>query len=172
MWNLLFVVLVTLWIARRLSMREWIGSGPWKWWWFVAPIVLLAVAHSMNNAWINTRPADYATLDWTAELVTGAKSIGGVPLAVFLICVAVPLIEEFVFRACLLGGLTRHISFGWANIVQAVIFVALHQNSRAFAFLVTFALVQGWMTRKTRGLGIPILTHAGVNEMYVWAFYA
>ncbi|WP_240057247.1 CPBP family intramembrane glutamic endopeptidase [Paraburkholderia azotifigens] len=80
---------------------------------------------------------------------------------------AVPVIEELVFRGGLLGGLSRHLGFRWSNVIQAVVFAAMHQDFRAFAYLFLLALVAGWLAKKTKGLAMPMLLHAVNNAIFV-----
>jgi membrane protease YdiL (CAAX protease family) len=81
--------------------------------------------------------------------------------------VLVPVIEELVFRGCLLGGLSRHISFRWANLWQAAIFAGLHDGWNHFVYLFVLALIAGWLTKKTKGLAMPILLHAINNAIFI-----
>jgi membrane protease YdiL (CAAX protease family) len=66
-------------------------------------------------------------------------------VAVLLIwlALAVPLVEEIAFRGALLGGLQRYVSFGWADLIQAVAFASLHEAVVLFPFYVALALVAG-----------------------------
>lgn len=168
MWSLLFATIGLAWIARRQSAREWTGYGTWNKRWFIAPVLFVAVdvvgtlwrAHRHATGWLGQ--------DWQVGLVHGAHAIGGLPLTLLVVCVAVPVIEEFVFRGCLLGGLSRHISFGWANIIQATVFAAMHYNAKTFWYLFVLAIIAGTLAKQTRGLLISILMHAAVNMIFVW----
>ncbi|MCX4148885.1 CPBP family intramembrane metalloprotease [Paraburkholderia madseniana] len=106
------------------------------------------------------------------NLAHGAIALGGIPLALLVLSVFVPVIEELVFRGCLLGGLSRHISFGWANVLQAAIFAGMHEDTRHFIYLFVMGLIAGWLTRKTKGLSMPILLHAINNAIFVYSVAA
>jgi hypothetical protein len=81
----------------------------------------------------------------------------------------VPIMEELVFRGCLLGGLSRHLSFGWANLLQAVVFASLHKDGAHFFYLIAMGATAGWLAKKTKGLAIPMLLHAINNAIFVYA---
>lgn len=162
--------IVMLALARtvwRFGWRQWLGTGPWKVRWFIWPAVLLTLA--LLSAWIKARhtlPTAPSPL-LTEVVVRGAHQLGGIGLALLLIAVAVPIVEEFVFRGCLLGGLSRHMSFAAANVWQALIFASVHFDATHFAFFVLFGLTTGWLAKKTHGLGASIAMHAINNTIFV-----
>ena len=75
--------------------------------------------------------------------------------------------ENVAHGALALGGLSRHISFGWADLWQAAIFAGLHDGWNRFVYLFVLALIAGWLTRKTKGLAMPILLHAINNAIFI-----
>lgn len=170
LWALLFCALGLAWIARLLSWRDWLGSGSWKLKWFIAPAGLL-VADLLATSFLHHHPVttNAAPTVWAVALVHGAVAIGGTPLALLVLSVFVPIMEELVFRGCLLGGLSRHISFGWSNVLQAALFAGLHQDSRHLVFLFAMGVIAGWLARKTKGLSMPILLHAINNAIFVFS---
>ncbi|VVE43937.1 abortive infection protein [Pandoraea capi] len=155
----------TVW---RFGWRQWPGYGTWKVRWFIWPAILLMIA--AFSAWVMARHGMPGTADkpvWNEIIVLSARQAGGAGLAYLLIAVAVPIVEEFVFRGCLLGGLTRHMSFAAANVWQAVIFASVHFDAKHFVFFVLFGLTTGWLAKKTHGLAVPIAIHAINNAIFV-----
>ncbi len=171
-WATGLTALGLVWVATRLSWREWLGSGRWQLKWLIPVLCCLGFAafgqivgrHAVLTEGVDT----HVTL--MVSLVMGMKALGGLPLALLMVAVVVPICEELVFRGCLLGGLSRHLSFGWANLWQAVAFAALHQDPKRALFYLLLALVAGWLTRKTKGLTAPILLHALNNAIFVLAW--
>jgi len=100
-----------------------------------------------------------------ASLVTAAAHIGGTGLAMLMVAILVPFYEELVFRGFVLGGLARHLSFGWANTWQALLFALLHFDFPHFAFYFVLGLLAGWLVRRTRGLAASIGLHAANNAI-------
>jgi CAAX protease family protein len=166
-WSLLIAAIGLAWVATRITWREWWGQGPWKPVWLLAPAAILSVNLLRFAATTHAPDATHTVVPLAQALVQGAKALGGQPLAIALLCVAVPVIEELVFRGCLLGGLSRHISFGWSNVIQAGLFASMHQDGRKFLYLYCLAFVAGWLVRKTRGLAMPILLHAVNNAVFL-----
>ncbi|SDI18784.1 CPBP family intramembrane glutamic endopeptidase [Paraburkholderia phenazinium] len=169
LWALLFCALGLAWIAKLLSWRDWLGSGSWKLKWFIVPAGLLLI-DLLATGWLHhAGVTKTASNVWAVALVHGAVAIGGTPLALLVLSVFVPIMEELVFRGCLLGGLSRHISFGWSNVLQAALFAGLHQDSRHLVFLFALGVIAGWLARKTKGLSMPILLHALNNAIFVFS---
>jgi membrane protease YdiL (CAAX protease family) len=169
LWTLLFAAVGLVSVGRLLSWREWLGSGEWKWKWFLVPAVLLW--YDLSQVTSNAHPLhfDWTNAPWAVGLVQGAVSLGGVPLALLVVSFLVPIMEELVFRGCLLGGLSRHLSFGWANLLQAVVFACMHKDGAHFFYLVAMGATAGWLTKKTKGLAVPMLLHAINNAIFVYA---
>jgi membrane protease YdiL (CAAX protease family) len=95
------------------------------------------------------------------------------PLATYLlVALLTPLAEEFVFRGVLLQGFARHVSFNAANVLQAAIFAALHENLFALPLLFAFGLVAGQITRKADGLLPAVVMHAIFNITAIIAISA
>lgn len=84
---------------------------------------------------------------------------------------AEPLVEEVLFRGVLLTGLARHISFGWANVIQATLFATLHLTPALLPFFLLMGLMGGELMRRSGGLFVPILTHALNNGAAVVALW-
>jgi membrane protease YdiL (CAAX protease family) len=70
-----------------------------------------------------------------------------------------------MFRGFVLGGLSRHLSFGWANAWQALLFAALHFDASHFVFYLVLGLVAGWLVRRTGGLAASMALHAVNNAI-------
>lgn len=100
----------------------------------------------------------------TTEETIGAMYAQHGPLATYLlVALLTPLVEEFIFRGVLLQGFAQHITFRWANILQALIFASLHDNLPALPLLFAFGLVAGILTRKAGGLLPAIVLHVFFN---------
>ena len=168
LWTLLFAAAGLAWIVRRIAWRGLWGRGAWNLKWILPAAAVLSI-NVLRWATASHAPhvADTSVVSFAQSIVTGAKGMGSLPLAVVILCVAVPIIEELVFRGALLGGLSRHLGFRWSNVIQAVVFASMHQDFRAFAYLFLLALVAGWLAKKTKGLAMPMLLHAVNNAIFV-----
>ncbi len=172
LWTLFFSALGLAAVGRLIGWREWLGSGRWKWTWMLVPVAAYGIYQIPHLLARHNVPHGFAPNSWAVNLAHGAIALGGIPLALLVLSVFVPVIEELVFRGCLLGGLSRHISFGWANVLQAAIFAGMHEDTRHFIYLFVMGLIAGWLTRKTKGLSMPILLHAINNAIFVYSVAA
>ena len=79
--------------------------------------------------------------------------------------------EEFLFRGLIAGSLSRRLSFVWANLVQALIFLAPHlfilvvmpEMWPMLVLIFAGALFMGWVRIKSGSIVGPWLVHASVN---------
>jgi membrane protease YdiL (CAAX protease family) len=76
-----------------------------------------------------------------------------------------PLIEEVIFRGVFLQAGSRY--FGWriAALMQAAVFVALHDQPGAYLFLTALALTAAWLARQSGGLLAPFALHV-INNVF------
>jgi uncharacterized protein len=130
--------------------------------WLLAALVVLYAVAFLQGTWLRWRMEDSQTIqtEMVGLLLQGGKSAYGALLTFALIAVLVPIFEEVVFRGLLLGGMSRHISFGWANLIQALLFALIHNDLPRFFFYFTMGLLAGGLVRKTRSLTPAIALHA------------
>ncbi|MGD1030656.1 MAG: type II CAAX endopeptidase family protein [Opitutaceae bacterium] len=93
------------------------------------------------------------------ELLKDCGPFGLVAVA----AIFVPLLEEVQFRGILLQGLARHIPFGWANVIQALLFAALHGSLFLAPFYFAIGLACGLLVRRSAGLFAAIAAHSSNN---------
>jgi uncharacterized protein len=169
LWGTLAGLLFLVPATRKVGMRQLIGDraalrASWRvlvsWACLFAVAALLSWWHSHSGE--NSETMQTRTM---TALVDGGTQTYGPALTLLLIAGLVPVFEELVFRGFLLGGLTRHISFGWANTLQALLFAAAHGDPPRFVFYLTMGLLAGWLVRKTNALGPAIALHVLNNAM-------
>jgi uncharacterized protein len=97
------------------------------------------------------------------QLLVQVRDQFGIVLALWMLSIAAPVIEELVFRGVLLKAFSAHIGFGWANVAQAALFSAAHMDLKAAAILFVVGATLGWMTRRSGGLVAPMVMHATFN---------
>jgi membrane protease YdiL (CAAX protease family) len=68
----------------------------------------------------------------------------------------------------LLGGMSRHISFGWANALQSLLFASIHGDPPRFLVYAALGWLAGWLTRRYGTLLPAIALHALNNAMATW----
>jgi membrane protease YdiL (CAAX protease family) len=99
----------------------------------------------------------------TVRTIQGADEAYGLFGMLLLVGVLVPVVEEFVFRGVLLKAFRGQVSFVFAVLVQAAAFTLLHEEREAMVFLFAFALVLGWLVKRSEGLLAPIVMHCVNN---------
>jgi membrane protease YdiL (CAAX protease family) len=87
-------------------------------------------------------------------------------LAVEAIVLA-PIAEELLFRGVIFGTLRRFGSFGFAALVTAIIFSALHGHIFSFLPIAVLGIAFAHYYEKTRNIAWPIMLHALYNAISV-----
>ena len=80
----------------------------------------------------------------------------------FALTVTVPMVEEFLFRRLLYGGLLR-FGAGRALVLSSLIFGGVHLFLLGFPMLAWMGAVLQFSYRKTRNLWVPIAIHGAMN---------
>lgn len=171
LWGTVLGLLLLSPIMRNMGLRMLIGdrTALLEWW-----RVLLAWACLMLIAWVlqvwhAQSGGDTSTLQTMAVdalAVAGRDSYG--PMTTLLVtALLVPVFEELIFRGLILGGLSRHISFGWANALQAALFAGIHDDPPRFLFYFALGLFAGWLVRRNRSLGPAIALHVANNTFAI-----
>lgn len=89
----------------------------------------------------------------------------GFYLSVLLVVGLVPVYEEIIFRGIILSSCEKHLSFLWANLIQATLFALVHEEVVHFFFFFGFGLLAGFLRRRSNGLSAGIVFHS-VNNFY------
>jgi hypothetical protein len=106
-----------------------------------------------------TLPLDNALWQMLAEV----DELYGAGATLWILAVAAPVGEEFLFRGVLLRAALRHVSFAAANAVQALLFAAVHFDLAAAPYLFACGLAFGWLARSSGGLLAPMIAHSIFN---------
>ncbi len=125
----------------------------------------VVMAQLLQSVGAGTAPTEHTRT--VADLVRGSLVEHGLLVTLLLIAVAVPLLEELVYRGLLLGGLSRHLSFGWANAIQALLFAGLHADAPRFLYYFMLGWLAGWLVRRERSLWPAIALHVLNNAIAV-----
>lgn len=169
LWGSLAGLLVLLPCMRRMGWRTLFGDRvAWRvgWWRVLLAWAILIVVSLAISAW-NRNAGDTSTAQtkMVESLMGGGFQQYGLAMTLMLIAVLVPIYEELVFRGLLLGGMTAHIGFGWANVIQALLFATVHGDSPRFVFYLALGLLSGWLAKKCRSLGPGIALHGANNAL-------
>ena len=154
-----------------MNRRQFVGDrAALRTWW----IVLLMWLALLGLGWALTVVQtllgvnlETAQTRMVAVMVEGGTELGGATLTLLILAVVGPVFEELAFRGLMLGGLSRHISFGWANAVQAFAFAAMHNDPPRFLYYFAMGLFGGWLVKRTGSLGPAIALHVLNNAVAV-----
>lgn len=104
----------------------------------------------------------------TSDLTTlfGANATGLI-MAIVMVVIVGPLVEESVFRGALLEGLTARLGPWPAIVAQAVLFAAFHRSVWMFVPMSMLGIILGWLAHSRKSLWPPIALHALYNAITV-----
>lgn len=160
-------------VARKMPMRELAGdrNALREAWWVVGiwvGLVVIGALATMAGSHNGQNQGGSALSEhgqMMNALAIGGREAVGPFIALLLPALLVPIFEELSFRGLFLGGLSRHLSFGWANTIQAAVFAAIHDDPVRLPFYFAMGLTAGWLVKRTRSLGPAIALHALNNAV-------
>ena len=79
----------------------------------------------------------------------------------------VPLYEEIVFRGVILNSVTRYLGFGKANVMQALLFSAVHGDLFLAPYFFGFGLFTGLLVKRSESLTSGVVFHVLNNLLAV-----
>jgi membrane protease YdiL (CAAX protease family) len=163
---LAFALLLPLGVSAMRAQPRWWGA---HW-------------HVLKSIWVGTviavvlrTPLLLGVLATSGELHTGGvqqelwQLLGyvregyGTTTALWLVVLSAPVIEELIFRGALLRAFAAHVRFGWANVIQALLFAAIHFDLRAMPVLFVVGLTAGFLAYRSGGLLAPMVMHLVFN---------
>ena len=93
----------------------------------------------------------------------GTHQLYGIVAMLLIFAVAVPVIEELVFRGVLLEASRGQVTFLFAALAQAALFALIHESWADMPALFLFGLVGAWLVKRSGGLLAPIVMHSTFN---------
>lgn len=95
--------------------------------------------------------------------------------AIGIVCITIigPVVEELVFRECVLGHLLREGTNRWTAIsVSAVVFGLIHFNPAQIPFATAIGVLFGILYLKSGNIVLTTLIHICNNSLAVWQIWA
>jgi membrane protease YdiL (CAAX protease family) len=99
----------------------------------------------------------------TTRAMQGAHQSYGLAGMLLMVAVAVPFLEELVFRGVMLEAFRGQVTFWFATMMQAATFAAIHESPSDMPFLFAFGLLAGWLAKRSEGLLAPMAMHSAFN---------
>ena len=126
--------------------------------------VCFFVMYSGNIIGLLLKGVKDALIPLSLGLRVTQASAGHPALQVLLLAVAAPVMEEFVFRRCVMDRLLPYGEKA-ALVISALLFALFHNvvNQMCYAFLL--GLVFGYIYLKTRCMRYTVILHIGINML-------
>jgi hypothetical protein len=105
----------------------------------------------------------------TVRSMQGIHQMYGLVALVLIAAVAVPFLEELVFRGVMLEAFRGQVTFLLAALIQALAFVSMHESWSDMPLLFAFALIAAWLVKRSEGLLAAMSLHAVNNLLAVMA---
>lgn len=98
------------------------------------------------------------------QMLDGVQDRYGYFAALWIVAIAAPVTEEFLFRGVLYRAFMAHLRPLWANLLQAALFAAMHlEGFKGSLVLFVLGLTLGTLTRRSGGLLAAMTLHAIFN---------
>lgn len=153
------------WLMVKLDRNHWTSQ------WSLTKSLILGVVFGYTFrlplliGWLASPDGVSALVseDLLWQLLAAVREHYGVITALWMIALVAPVVEELIFRGVLLRAFSSHVSFWWANALQAALFAVLHLNLPGTPMLFAIGFVCGVLARRSGGLLAPIALHATFN---------
>jgi membrane protease YdiL (CAAX protease family) len=110
-----------------------------------------------------------AEINFTQQTILDLRDTYGTLTVYLTIALLTPLVEEYLFRGVFLNSFTKHISFGWANTIQAALFALIHENTQLFLYYFAVGLIAGILVKKQKHIYGALAFHIINNALAVTA---
>lgn len=158
------------WVARRagIDFRQYFGMSFATTDWLGIPlgvfcqVILMNVVNWPLNKWFPDTFNPQRIETRARDMVDAAHGAWFIVLFVVVV-VGAPLVEELVYRGFIQGGLQSQIGSTWALVITAAWFTVVHLEPIEFPGLFAFAIVLGLCYRRTRRVGLSMVTHLAFN---------
>jgi membrane protease YdiL (CAAX protease family) len=132
----------------------------------VGAAIAIALRLPMLLAWL-ARPDSLPAIaqdDVLWQMLSDVLERYGWVAALWILSVAAPVAEEFLFRGILYRAFAAHLQPLWANLLQAALFSAMHlEGLKGSILLFVLGLALGSVARRSGGLLAPMVLHAIFN---------
>ncbi|GAB6088474.1 CPBP family intramembrane glutamic endopeptidase [Spirochaeta dissipatitropha] len=140
-------------LKRRPVARDWVMAG-----FFALLAYFLSLFAAIMLAMLPFIPQE-SNVEMLMELMPKSMIV-----RLLLMAVCVPIIEEILYRGVVLGQLVRKMRPGYAVLVSAVIFGAIHLDPFQSLYTFFLGLFLGWFYLRTRNLRLTIWIHVVFNS--------
>jgi|GEM_PF-828109 len=138
--------------------------------WLIAypSVIVASLIGELFNKWaFKAEEVDQVAVSF---LKSSSSSIFNLSIALFLIVIFAPLIEEFIFRGCMQNYLRKKLGVKFSMILTSLLFAFMHfslsqktSNIPLILSLFSFSLYLCFIYEKTRSLTSSIILHSTFN---------
>lgn len=156
------VTLVVLAGRRNIDVRE-LGWRRTSWRWLLASVPLavlgLAIAGALGGVAQSLLPHVQ-----NQQCITVRQQYGhSILLALPVVCLAAPVVEETIFRGVLYRWLRGVLPLGTAMFVSGAVFALAHADTLLFLPLLGFGMFLAWIYERAGSIWPGVLVHALFN---------
>ncbi len=163
LWTTLLTLLLILPLLRGRSLKSLLFGN-----WSVTKSILVGIGFAIalkvvaGIIGLGLQSAGALGTD-TIRAMQGTHQLYGIVAMLLIFALAVPVIEELVFRGVLLEASRGQLTFLFAAVLQAALFALIHESWMDMPGLFLFGLVGAWLVKRSEGLLAPIVMHSTFN---------
>jgi len=156
------VTLVVLAGRRGLDVRELGWRRPsWRWLLASVPLTLLGLAIAGALGGVAESLLPYVQ---NQQCITVRQQYGhSILLALPVVCLAAPVVEETIFRGVLYRWLRGVLPLGTAMFASGAVFALAHADTLLFLPLLGFGMLLAWIYERSGSIWPGVVVHALFN---------
>ncbi|MFA1819561.1 lysostaphin resistance A-like protein [Virgibacillus oceani] len=93
------------------------------------------------------------------------------PLFMIVPAIIGPILEEIIFRKIIFGAFYKRMNFFFAALLSSFVFAIVHNDPQHLLMYITMGLVFAFLYVKTKRIIVPIIVHAAMNSLVIFAQY-
>lgn len=130
----------------------------------LAAVLIYSIAMIVFEYGLSELVSRFTDAEEANQVISEYFEFGNIVLAIILVVIITPLVEEMLFRGTIFGGLRERYGFWTAAIISSLVFAVMHLNPWSIVCTFIIGMFYALLFEKTGSLIYSMLGH-GINNL-------